>query len=80
MSTMIAEFTLPSAWEHDTDIDLMNDEELSASSNEEASKAFDQWQSGSEMHVDEQLGAKLLSDDLFNDPCMSPTGPLENLS
>jgi len=31
------------------------------------------------MEVDEQLGSNLLGDDIFHDPCMSPTGPLEEL-
>ncbi len=37
-----AEFALPSEWDQDTD--MMNDEELSATSNEEASKVLEQWQ------------------------------------
>lgn len=78
---MIAEFTLPSEWAHETE--MMNDEEISATSHEEASKVFEQWQTDNEdmdiMEVDEQIGCNLLGDDIFHDPCMSPTGPLEEL-
>ena len=31
------------------------------------------------MHVDEQLGSNLLEDEIFHDPCVSPTGPLEEI-
>ena len=53
-----AEFTLPSEWDQDTE--MLNDEELSASSNEEASKVLEQWQSDQDqdleiMEVDEHL-------------------------
>lgn len=74
---------LPSEWDHEDD--MMQDEELSATSHEEASKVFEQWQTDDEEHeldimeVDEQLGSDLLGDDIFHDTCMSPTGPLEEL-
>jgi hypothetical protein len=31
------------------------------------------------MEVDEQIGSDLLGVDIFQDPCLSPTGPLEEL-
>jgi hypothetical protein len=77
------ELTLPTEWGHDTD--MMNDEELSATSNEEASKVLEQWQADQDedleiMEVDEQIGSNLLGEDIFGAPCCaSPTGPLEEL-
>lgn len=76
------ELTLPTEWDHDTD--MMNDEELSATSNEEASKVLEQWQADQDedleiMEVDEQIGSNLLGDDIFGATCASPTGPLEEL-
>jgi hypothetical protein len=78
------ELTLPTEWDHDTE--MLNDEELSATSNEEASKVLEQWQADQEdqdlelMEVDEQIGSNLLGDDIFgSEPCISPTGPLEEL-
>lgn len=72
---------LPSEWDHDTE--MLNDEELSATSHEEASKVLEQWQSDQDqdldiMEVDEQIGSNLL-DDIFDAHCVSPTGPLEEL-
>lgn len=65
---------------------MLNDEELSASSNEEASKVLEQWQADQDhnedlelMEVDEQIGSNLLGDEIFGEPCVSPTGPLEEL-
>ena len=78
-----SEFTLPSEWDQDTE--MLNDEELSASSNEEASKVLEQWQADQDhqdlelMEVDEQIGSNLLGDEIFGEPCVSPTGPLEEL-
>ena len=74
--------TLPTEWDHDAD--MLNDEELSATSNEEASKVLEQWQADQDedleiMEVDEQIGSNLLGDDIFGAPCASPTGPLEEL-
>lgn len=77
--SMVAEFTFPADWEqhhHDTM------DEATSVSNEEASKVFSQWQTANLddldiMEVDQQIN--LLEDDLFHDPCMSPTGPLEEL-
>ena len=77
------ELTLPVDW--DEVPDMMNDEELSATSHEDSSKVFEQWQSDDKAHdldimeIDEQLGSNLLEDDIFHDPCVSPTGPLEEL-
>lgn len=76
------ELALPSEWDHDTE--MLNDEELSATSNEEASKVLEQWQADQDedleiMEVDEQIGSNLLGEDIFGAPCASPTGPLEEL-
>jgi hypothetical protein len=77
-----AEFAFPSEWDQDTD--MMNDEELSATSNEEANKVLEQWQADQDaeleiMEIDEVLGSNLLGDDIFGASCASPTGPLEEL-
>ena len=78
-----SDFSLPVAWDNE-----MNDEELSATSREEACKVLEQWQSDDEgddqdlagiMEVDEQIGSNLLDDVIFGGPCLSPTGPLEEL-
>lgn len=63
---------------------MMSDEELSASSNEEASKVLEQWQADQDeelkiMEVEEGLGSNFLGDDIFGVSCASPTGPLEEL-
>jgi hypothetical protein len=77
------ELSLPIEWDNDQE---MMDEEHSAVSSEEASKVFEQWQTDDQdqdmdiMDVDEQLGSTLLGDELFPDPCASPTGPLEELT
>lgn len=69
-------------WDHD--VEMM--EELSATSNEEASKVLEQWQTDEDedlklMEVDAQIGSNLLGDDMFGEIlCVSPTGPLEELS
>jgi hypothetical protein len=76
---MSAQFALSNEWDQDTE--MMNDEEFSAISHEEASKVFEQWQTDEDldiMEVDEQIGCNLL-EDIFHDPCLSPTGPLEEL-
>lgn len=84
MNVFTTELTLPIEWDNSTN--MITDEELSASSNEEASKVFEQWQSDDDemqdldiMQVDEQLGSNLLGDDIFHDTCVSPTGPLEEI-
>eukprot|EP00934_Nitzschia_sp_Nitz4_P003957 Nitzschia sp. Nitz4//scaffold117_size69655//3111//3668//NITZ4_006014-RA/size69655-processed-gene-0.34-mRNA-1//-1//CDS//3329533621//3947//frame0 len=76
-----AELSLPTEWDQDT---AMLDEELSATSNEEASKVLEQWQADQDedlgiMEVDEQIGSNLLGDEIFGASCPSPTGPLEEL-
>jgi hypothetical protein len=76
------ELTLPTEWDHDNE--MLNDEELSATSHEEASKVLEQWQADQDqdldiMEVDEQIGSNLLGDDLFDSSCASPAGPLEEL-
>jgi hypothetical protein len=77
----ITEMNFPSEWEEDDTV--MMDEEFSATSNEEASMLFEQWNAGIDdldiMVVDEQIGSNLLNDEFFHDPCVSPTGPLEEL-
>jgi hypothetical protein len=81
--TKSIELSLPTEWNDDED---MMDEEQSAVSSEEASKVFEQWQTDDNeammdiMDVDEQIGSNLLGDELFPDPCNSPTGPMEELS
>jgi hypothetical protein len=77
------ELSLPATW--DQDIVMISDEELSATSHEEASKVFSQWQTDDQdqdmdiMEVDEQIGSNLLGEDIFVDSCDSPTGPLDEL-
>ena len=77
------ELSLPTTW--DQDIVMISDEELSATSHEEASKVFSQWQTDDQdqdmdiMEVDEQIGSNLLGEDIFVDSCDSPTGPLDEL-
>jgi hypothetical protein len=80
-----SDLVLPSEWDHDTEV--LNEEELSASSHEEACKVLEQWQTDQDpdqdldiMEVDEQIGSNLLGDEIFGPPCMSPTGPLEELN
>ena len=77
-----SDLVLPSEWDHDTE--MLNEEELSATSHEEASKVLELWQTDKDqdldiMEVDEQIGSKLLDDDIFGSPCMSPTGPMEEV-
>jgi hypothetical protein len=77
-----SDLVLPSEWDHDTE--MLNEEELSATSHEEACKVLEQWQTYEDqypdiMEVDEQIGSNLLGDEIFGDPCLSPTGPLEEL-
>eukprot|EP00980_Cylindrotheca_fusiformis_P006332 scaffold1356_cov123-Cylindrotheca_fusiformis.AAC.13 len=77
-----SDLVLPSEWDHDTE--MLNEEELSASSHEEACKVLEKWQTDQDhdldiMEVDEQIGSNLLGDELFGAPCMSPTSPLEEL-
>ena len=76
------ELSLPAEWDHDNE--MLNDEELSAISHEEATKVLEQWQADQDqdldiMEVDEQIGSNLLGDEIFDAPCVSPTGPLEEL-
>jgi hypothetical protein len=78
------ELTIPAEWDAcDHEQAMISDEEcLSATSSEEASKIFEEWQSDVEldiMEVDEQIGFNLLEDEIFHDPCISPSGPLEEL-
>lgn len=58
-------------WYQDTE--MLNDEELFAS--------LEDWETDDVdiMEVDEQIGSDLLGDDLFGAPCVSPTGPLEEM-
>jgi hypothetical protein len=78
-----SDLVLPSEWDHDTE--MLNEEELSATSHEEASKVLEQWQSNEDqdlddiMEVDEQIGSNLLGEEIFGSSCMSPTSPLDEL-
>ena len=84
----IIDMTIPSVWEEEDTV-MMNDEEFSSvSSYDEANIVFEQWQNTDFddldiMEVDEQIGSNLLfnDDEIFvSDPCVSPTGPLEELT
>ncbi|CAJ1934467.1 unnamed protein product [Cylindrotheca closterium] len=72
-----SDLVLPSEWDHDTE--MLNEEELSATSHEEAGKVLEQWQTDNDqdldiMEVDEQIGSNLLGDEIFGTPpCVSPT-------
>jgi hypothetical protein len=70
-------------WVGNQDV-IMHDEELSASSLEEATTLFEHWQTEDEevrlMEIDMQLGPNLLDDAIFNSTCCnSPIGPIEEL-
>ena len=70
----------------------MLDEELSATSHEEATKVFEFWQTEDDeededdmstlMEVDQQIGSDLLDDAIFypDISCLSPVGPIEELA
>ena len=78
-----AELTFNREWSMNDTL-MQDDEELSATSNEEANKVFAEWKADDEldeiMEIDEQIGSTLLDDAIFSDePCLSPTGPLEEL-
>ena len=84
----IADMTLPTVWDEETTV-MMSDEEFSSvASYDEANIVFEQWQNTDFddldiMDVDEQIGSNLLfnDDEIFvADPCISPTGPLEELT
>jgi hypothetical protein len=87
MSAMkITEMNFPSEWEEEDTV--MMDEEFSATSNDEAGMLFEHWNTGMDdllaeeiLAVDEQIGSNLLNDEFFQqDPCVSPTGPMEELA
>lgn len=94
LTTMISNEEYPTSfeydlWIHNNDVDVvMQDEELSASSHEEATKVLEQWQTEEDeerriMELDEQLGSNLLNDTIFGDAtnyCDSPVGPIEELA
>jgi len=72
-----SDLVLPSEWDHDTE--MLNEEELSATSHEEASKVLELWQTDNDqdldiMEVDEQIGSNLLGDEIFGTP-----GPIEDV-
>lgn len=84
----ITDMNIPTVWEEEDTV-MMNEEEFSSvSSYEEANIVFEQWQNTDFdeldiMEVDEQIGSNLLfnEDEIFvADPCVSPTGPLEELT
>jgi len=75
----MTDFTFTTNWEQQNSEAL---DDLTAVSYE----VFDEWQTGTAavdeadfdiMEVEQQIN--LLEDDLFQDPCVSPTGPLEEL-
>jgi hypothetical protein len=75
-----------STFEINDDLMVVQDEELSATSNEEANIVFAEWKADDDvdeiMQIDEQIGSNLLDDSIFGsteDPCLSPTGPMEEL-
>jgi len=75
-------------WIQDDD-QVMQDEELSATSHEDSTRVFAEWQTEDEpmeineiMRVDEQIGTDFLDAAIFSDPagcCISPVGPIEEL-
>ena len=85
----ITDATIPTVFEEEEDTVMMIDEDFaSTSSYEEANIMFEHWQNTDfddldVMEVDEQIGSNLLfsEDEIFvSDPCVSPTGPLEELT
>ncbi|CAB9530447.1 expressed unknown protein [Seminavis robusta] len=78
-------FTNDFPFEINDELMVVQDEELSATSNEEANMVFAQWKADDDMdeimQLDEQIGSNLLDDSIFGggDPCLSPTGPVEEL-
>lgn len=64
----------------------MQDEDLSTSSHEEATKLYEQWQTEEEeikiMEVDMEIGANFLDENIFNVStcCNSPVGVIEELA
>jgi hypothetical protein len=73
-------------FEINDDLMVVQDEELSATSNEEANIVFAEWKADDDldeiMQIDEQIGSNLLDDSIFgstDDHCLSPTGPIEEL-
>ena len=80
----LLEFDLSICWDQD-DV-VMQDEELSATSHEEAKNVFQTWKTeeldlSNIMEVDEQIGSNLLGDEIFSpSSCESPLGPIEELN
>lgn len=76
-----SDLVLPSEWDHDTE--MLNEEELSATSHEEASKVLELWQTDDQdldiiMEVDEQIGSNLLDDDIFGE-IITTSSPMEEI-
>jgi hypothetical protein len=74
-----------STWEEEDTVLMSEEDFYSVSSYEEANIVFERWQSDFDeldmMEVDEHIGSNLLfNDEIFVDPCVSPTGPLEELT
>eukprot|EP00527_Entomoneis_sp_CCMP2396_P007429 CAMPEP_0198153304 /NCGR_PEP_ID=MMETSP1443-20131203/63538_1 /TAXON_ID=186043 /ORGANISM="Entomoneis sp., Strain CCMP2396" /LENGTH=183 /DNA_ID=CAMNT_0043819591 /DNA_START=52 /DNA_END=603 /DNA_ORIENTATION=+ len=75
--------SLPSEWDHDR---FTMDEESSATSSEEASKVFEQWQTEDDgemdmMDLDDRIDSNLSGDEIaFIDFCPSPTTPMDELN
>lgn len=89
MSTMkITDATIPTVFEEEDTVMMIDEDFASTSSYEEANIMFEHWQNTDfddldVMEVDEQIGSNLLfsEDEIFvSDPCVSPTGPLEELT
>lgn len=66
---------------------MLTDEELSATSHEEAGKVLEQWRTDDcgqaaidMMDVDAQLGTSYQEEAVFHDACASPTGPIEEFA
>ena len=84
----ITDATIPTVFEEEDTVMMIDEDFASTSSYEEANIMFEHWQNTDfddldVMEVDEQIGSNLLfsEDEIFvSDPCVSPTGPLEELT
>ena len=80
----LLQFDFPISWDQN-DKFMLQDEELSATSHEEAKNVFQAWNAeeidlSDIMEVDEQIGSNLLGDDTFIPTCELPLGPIEELT
>ena len=77
----VHELSLPAEWDQESL--FVEDEELSETSHEEASKVLEQWQADEDlemMELDEQTVSNIFIEDILNETCGSPTCPLEELA